>query len=37
MIERRDMAGAAGYSIVSVTLSVAAVFAGLMLARRVFA
>ncbi|WGM39281.1 fluoride efflux transporter CrcB [Caulobacter sp. NIBR1757] len=37
MIERRDMAGAAGYAIVSVTLSVAAVFAGLMLARRVFA
>lgn len=37
MIERRDMAGAAGYSIVSVIASVAAVFAGLMLARRVFA
>lgn len=37
MIERRDMAGAAGYATVSVIASVAAVFAGLMLARRVFA
>lgn len=37
MIERRDMAGAAGYSLISVIASVAAVFAGLMLARRVFA
>ncbi len=37
MIERRDMAGAAVYSLISVIASVAAVFAGLMLARRVFA
>ncbi|MDB5469119.1 MAG: fluoride efflux transporter CrcB [Caulobacter sp.] len=37
MIERRDIASAAGYSLVSVIASVAAVFAGLMLARRVFA
>lgn len=37
MIERRDLAAAAGYSLVSVIASVAAVFAGLMLARRVFA
>ena len=37
MIERRDMASAAGYATVSVIASVAAVFAGLMLARRVFA
>ncbi|RYF93202.1 MAG: fluoride efflux transporter CrcB [Caulobacteraceae bacterium] len=37
MIERRDLAGAAGYSLVSVIASVVAVFMGLMLARRVFA
>ena len=37
MIERRELAAAAGYSLVSVIVSVAAVFAGLMLARRVFA
>lgn len=37
MIERRELAAAAGYSLVSVVVSVAAVFAGLMLARRVFA
>ena len=37
MIERRELASAAGYSLVSVIVSVSAVFAGLMLARRVFA
>jgi CrcB protein len=37
LIERRELASAAGYSLVSVIASVAAVFAGLMLARRVFA
>lgn len=37
MIERRDLAQAAGYSLASVALSVAALFAGLMIARRVFA
>ena len=37
MLERRDMASAAGYAVVSVAASVTAVFAGLMLARRVFA
>ena len=37
MIERRELASAAGYSLLSVVASVAAVFAGLMLARRVFA
>ena len=37
MVERRELAAAAGYSLVSVIVSVAAVFAGLMLARRVFA
>jgi|SRR5215217_928749 len=34
MIERRALASAFGYSILSVTLSVAALFAGLMLARK---
>jgi len=37
MIERREMTGAAVYSLVSVIASVVAVFAGLMLARRIFA
>ena len=37
MIERRDLAAAFGYSLVSVIASVGAVFVGLMLARRVFA
>jgi CrcB protein len=37
MIERRDWTGAALYAGVSVILSVAAVFAGLWLARRAFA
>ena len=34
MIERRALASAFGYSILSVTLSVAALFAGLLLARK---
>src|SRR5436190_18684604 len=37
MIERREWSSAAGYIAVSVALSVAALFAGLMLARRVLA
>lgn len=37
MIERRAFGPAAAYSLASVVLSVAALFAGLMLARRVFA
>lgn len=37
MIERRDYGGAAGYVALSVVLSVAALFAGLLLSRRVFA
>ena len=37
MIERRDYGAAAGYVALSVTLSVAALFAGLLLSRRVFA
>ncbi len=37
MIERRDYAGAAGYVALSVVLSVGALFAGLLLSRRVFA
>ena len=37
MIERRDYGGAAGYVALSVVLSVAALFAGLLLGRRVFA
>ncbi len=37
MIERRDLAAAFSYSLVSVMASVGAVFVGLMLARRVFA
>jgi CrcB protein len=37
MIERRDYAGAAGYVALSVVLSVAALFAGLLLSRRMFA
>ncbi len=37
MIERRDYAGAAGYVALSVFLSVGALFAGLLLSRRVFA
>lgn len=37
MIERRAYGHALGYSLVSVTLSVTALFAGLMLSRRVFA
>ena len=37
MLERRAWVEALGYSLVSVVLSVAALFAGLVLARRVFA
>lgn len=37
MIERRDYGGAAGYVALSVVLSVLALFAGLLLSRRVFA
>ena len=37
MIERRDIGQAFAYSTASVVVSVAALFAGLMLARRVFA
>jgi CrcB protein len=37
MIERRQLPQAFGYSLLSVVLSVAALFAGLMLARRVLA
>ena len=37
MIERRDYGLAAGYALASVLLSVMALFAGLVLARRVFA
>jgi len=37
MIERRDYAAAAGYVALSVVLSVSALFAGLLLSRRVFA
>ena len=37
MVERRELASAAGYGLVSVVISVTAVFAGLMLARRVLA
>ena len=37
MVERRELASAAGYSLVSVVISVTAVFAGLMVARRVLA
>ncbi len=37
MIERRDYGAAAGYVALSVTLSIAALFAGLLLSRRVFA
>jgi CrcB protein len=37
MIERRDYAGASLYATASVVLSTVALFAGLMLARRVFA
>lgn len=37
MIERRAFAQAAGYSLLSVVLSVAALFAGLMIARKAFA
>jgi CrcB protein len=36
MIERRQFAMAGGYAVASVVLSVAALFAGLMLARRAF-
>jgi CrcB protein len=35
MIERRDWTGALSYSLMSVVLSVAALFAGLLLARRI--
>jgi CrcB protein len=37
MIERREYSGAGAYALASVLLSVAALFAGLILARRVFA
>ncbi len=37
MIERRDYGGAAGYVALSVVLSVSALFAGLLLSRRMFA
>jgi CrcB protein len=37
MIERRDYAAAAGYVALSVVLSVGALFAGLVISRRVFA
>jgi CrcB protein len=37
MLERRDYASAAGYVTLSVVLSIAALFAGLFLSRRVFA
>ncbi len=37
MLDRRDYGAAAGYVTVSVLLSVAALFAGLLLSRRVFA
>jgi CrcB protein len=37
MIERRTYVAAAGYSLISVVLSVGALFAGLMLIRRLFA
>lgn len=37
MVERRELVSAGGYALASVVLCVLAVFAGLMLARRVFA
>ncbi len=37
MVERRELAQAALYSLASVVFSVAALFAGVMLARRLFA